>query len=379
MFLTIQKNSHFVGNETALWNFYAPLIGLESIGLYQWLCHNVNNSKNSSQFTDKQLINSLKIDSVRLMQQLSALVEVNLVRLYEHINQPQHFLVEIYRPLNQIEILNNHSLSTKLQTVLGYSEFAILIEQNKIAPVDNAFVEVSDQYLTQNNNSNIDKLVKEIFSQYNLALNLDQKTIQLLKQAFILFNDNFQFIYKLVCDSVIIDERFEHISLDCALFEHNLNQQLSSFNSSKLLVNIKRNKSIFELSTNINDFNEVVADYEQYNPNKYYTLIMKRNLNSFEQDAIQPLLKCMPHSFANMIIDYVLTKNHGRLVKEYISKIRDSVLINNFDTLNELLQYLKNAYYNVGFNSKKAITNKKLPDKQKLASSKINYKDLFDY
>ncbi|AJQ45122.1 hypothetical protein JM47_00400 [Ureaplasma diversum] len=378
MFLSIQKNINFVANEAALWNFYAPIIGLEPVGLYLWLCHLTNHTNSFVQLTENQLSSSLKTDPIRLMDQLSILVDVQLVKIYENINQPQHYLVEIKRPYNQNEILNNHILTTKLQSTLGYSEFAILIDQTKIPTVDQSFIDVSDQYQSITNSSNVNKLVNQIFNQFNLSLNLDHKTNKLLKQAFILFNDNYEFIYKLVCDSVIIKDNDDYISLDCALFESNLNQQLNNYNSSKLLVNIRRNKAIFNQSSNLADFSEVISDYEQYDPKKYFTLIMKRNLSSNELDSIQPLLKCMPNSFANMIIDYVLIKNHGRLVKEYLIKIRDSVLLNNFDNLADLLQYLKNAYSNIGFNTSKTDTNHKLISKQELTNSKINYKELFD-
>ena len=200
------------------------------------------------------------------------------------------------------------------------------------------------------------------------------KNIILENYFYNLLNENnlYDVIYKSsICQNDLCE-------LDAELLVNSINQIKDNFEFTKN-ISLHRNYAIFDINKNIDDCKLIIEDYKKFNTHNYLLLLTKSSLAPNISHMIKSIKSNLdlPESFINVVCDYSIYKNSGRIEPNYIYKLCSTINNLGFDDINNVILYLRYVSQNMKiptslFNSKIQT----LKDKSEVDTTFISFDEI---
>lgn len=340
----------------SLTQLYLPIVDVEAIYLYDYLrsikrivitsklnpCNNINELKNSLNWSLQKIFNNLNKLSI-----------VGLVQLFSN---GSNLIIKLIQPLHYCEFINNSKLKQLLIKKIGNANFERLqyYYNYEIIPNDYSLLESSIDSLDQLNlsiSSNIayldwNKISSKLIVMFNKKIRIDDtcKTIISDNYSLNLLNENnlYDVIYKSsICKNDFCDVNFELLL--------NLIEVIKQDMQIKNDVTLHRGYSVFDINRNLQDCEQIISDYQKFSTHNYILLVTKSSLAPNVSHMIDSIKKTfnLPDAFINVVCDYSIYKNSGRIEPNYIYKLCSTINNLGFDNMRNVILYLRYVSQNI--------------------------------
>ena len=383
---TIVGNSFDYLSTIYLHELYLPIIGVNSVLLYENM-YNIGKIESFSSIQDNSIDNlmfrlNFSIDT--LEESLNYLESVGLVQSYIESSSTDPKIIFVLKSLlNYDDFMANETLKSLLENKLGPANFNLLNYK-------------FNSHLLNANLNNVSRDISWLINKKdNLKINelLDfsaiQQRILFLTSKKVIFSDadkrsisnyyNSELISQDELINILISSLKEDDSntfINFKIFKYEIEQFTNTVDQS---INIVRNPKIFTLNQSLGELTEVINSYKSSNSENYILFVTKNYLSS-EMRRIIDLLRKKFHftdEIINLLVDYCLYKNIGRLEHNYIYKIAQT--LNNINIGNDLsktITYLQYVSNNVKPTYDSLMKNKSMFAK-KTTNSELNIDDIW--
>ncbi|MEJ3571889.1 hypothetical protein [Ureaplasma urealyticum] len=353
MDIVIKKNCNFIKNENYLYSFYTPLIGIQATAMYSWFVNreNIFNKKGIINLTREYLLNELNISINTYNNLITKLVNVDLIKIY-CIENNQQQIIEVFRPLNFNEFSNIEKFNEELKNNVSNDHYKILNLLNKENSINNnRLIDLSTQFKTNYSNSfenKLDKIKKIISDEYQLSLQINESVKLSILNFFKKYKFSVNEMVNLIKNNLINNIDFLTIDLNKLELSIISNQQVENNKTKLQYQNIERDSSIFNENADLNLFKNVINHYNYFEPSDFLKHIRKEKLSVEDKEAIILLTydKTLNNAIVNVILDFVLFKNLGRLNIKYLKCIKETVLGINIKNEYEMIKFFQNKKMN---------------------------------
>ena len=353
MDIVIKKNCNFIKNENYLYSFYTPLIGIQATAMYSWFVNreNIFNKKGIINLTREYLLNELNISINTYNNLITKLVNVDLIKIY-CIENNQQQIIEVFRPLNFNEFSNIEKFNEELKNNVSNDHYKILNLLNKENSINNnRLIDLSTQFKTNYSNSfenKLDKIKKIILDEYQLSLQINESVKLSILNFFKKYKFSVNEMANLIKNNLINNIDFLTIDLNKLELSIISNQQVENNKTKSQYQNIERDSSIFNENADLNLFKNVINHYNYFEPSDFLKHIRKEKLSVEDKEAIILLTydKTLNNAIVNVILDFVLFKNLGRLNIKYLKCIKETVLGINIKNEYEMIKFFQNKKMN---------------------------------
>lgn len=344
---------------TSLFNLYLPIVGYKAIFIYNYFfnINKIDKFSNIKKDNLHDLLNSLGMSVDEFTSVCSLLEATNLLQTYlnkENENQIKIMFV-LEKPLDYDSFINNSSLvglleqkiTTEDKNKLRYifNTNVISINYENISDNLDSLINQNEKLISVSQNIDLfDKLSQEILIRYGKKVVINKENRIILLDAFKNNSLPFECLITFVSNSLVCSN--DNI---CYIDEKKLACQIESYilNSNNSIRLVRRNYKIFNFNENLDNYKEVINDYNINNCENYLISIVKNNI-SLETKKVFTFLKTklnFSDSMINVLIDYCLIKNTGRIEPNYIYKIGlsiNNIGLNSVDQIIKYLQYVSN-------------------------------------
>ncbi len=345
----------FQSNDKMLNLVYLPIIGKDAISLFNYLVtmnqYHKEMGTNISLYVN-DLIQGLGFDQTQFDNNLHLLEGIGLVNTYFDQNKGDFMLFVVNTPLNWKQF----NQEPKMMAVYKNSVDEMTFEKNKFLFEGNNKTlglvnhsQTFDQTFNLKEESftlNFDFVYEMYLKQTGNFITLSQDNKVILNNAYTKFNLSIQDINGLLLEASIKDNN-NLVLIDNKLLTMALKRlvdvkYVKNFNTKTKL---NRNKKIFIKNANLNDFKYIIEDYKTLNSEQYLACMQKHTLNDLELSMIKNLRSNynLPDFAINILIDYCVVINNGRVEPQYINKIALSINRLGLTSVNDIIIHLQNA------------------------------------
>lgn len=182
-----------------------------------------------------------------------------------------------------------------------------------------------------------------------------------------MFNKKFQISNE--CKDIIIENYFSNLlnennlydviykssickndlcTLNLELLLDSINQIKNDYEFKKDL-SLHRNYAVFDINKDLNDCKLTIDDYKKFNTHNYLLLLTKSSLTPNVSHMIKSIKSNfnLPESFINVVCDYSIYKNSGRIEPNYIYKLCSTINNLGFNNINNVILYLRYVNQNM--------------------------------
>lgn len=347
----IKFDRSFYINDQDLYMLYLPLIGDKSISIYKYmhtLQNNENNIFKNNYNTYENIMNAFKIDIDSLKKSISLLEAVGILKTY--INKIDQSITHVlYAPKNAQEFLKNDILANLLKQVVGAEKYNAIVYSIYEFQHDNKYIETSESvdYLVKELNLefiykfNFEQLKTDLYGICKKNIDIDYQIKGLIEEKVKQYNLKYSQILSITNESII------DTKIDYDLFSKKIDEliiPLTDFNKY-IGLKINRDKEIFYSCKNINDFNSVIHDYNNYKSENYFVSLFKLNIDN----NIQALFKKLRSTYnfndsqINVLIDFIAYKNGDNFNPNYLLKIVSTLNSKQINNINGIIEHLRNS------------------------------------
>ncbi|MGL4948266.1 MAG: DnaD domain protein [Mycoplasma sp.] len=343
----------FIANEKLLHFIYSPILGHETISLYKYLL-----SLHAFQATmgniikidiDSLLIN-LKIEYNQYQIYIKSLEAMNLIQTFIDSNKQDLIIYKINEPLKWVSFSKNPNYMSLLKSKLGELEFEkrkFLFDQNNpltgLINVSTTFENEFDykKQLT----INFDIIYDHLYKTSNKIINIDENIKVILDNAFQKYHFSYDELCQLINQSVFKGDNELIISAELLIMNIKKAIDVKDVRNFNHQLKVNRNNQIFLSGNSVENFKYVINDYHTLNSEQYLSSIQKHALCDIELNLIKTLRKQyqLPDFIINILIDFCIFKNNGRIEPLYINKIASTINRLNLDNVNKVINHLQSA------------------------------------
>ncbi len=321
--------------------------------MYSWFVNreNIFNKKGIINLTREYLLNELNISINTYNNLITKLVNVDLIKIY-CIENNQQQIIEVFRPLNFNEFSNIEKFNEELKNNVSNDHYKILNLLNKENSINNnRLIDLSTQFKTNYSNSfenKLDKIKKIILDEYQLSLQINESVKLSILNFFKKYKFSVNEMANLIKNNLINNIDFLTIDLNKLELSIISNQQVENNKTKLQYQNIERDSSIFNENADLNLFKNVINHYNYFEPSDFLKHIRKEKLSVEDKEAIILLTydKTLNNAIVNVILDFVLFKNLGRLNIKYLKCIKETVLGINIKNEYEMIKFFQNKKMN---------------------------------
>ena len=369
-FVVLNKSILTDYDKKLVYNLYQPIIGSIATSLYFSIWSFLDKSEICSlEWTHHDLMTNTKLNLDNILASREKLEGIGLLKTYCKQSSINHYIYELYSPLNAYEFFNNPILSTTLLSNVGNVEFERLLNyysfpKFNLSEYENitcSFSEVYDVVETPNlkNYTNIKGITKnkleieeklninEIFSLIPEDI-LDVKKLNkeaketILKLGYI-YNFTNEQMQKIIINST------ESKKLDINNLKHNCEVYYKFDNAGNLpsLIYKKQPDYLRKQATSVTKKSKLIYQFETISP---YDFLLSKNggvrPSQSDLSIVSNLLvdlKLMP-GVVNVLIDYVLRINDNKLTKSFVETIASQWLRCNVKTVEEAMSLAEKEY-----------------------------------
>lgn len=340
----------------SLTRLYLPIVDLEAIYLYDYLrsikriiltsklnpCNNINELQNSLNWSLQKIFNNLN--------------KLSIVGLIQLFSNGSNLIIKLIQPLHYCEFINNSKLKQLLIKKIGNANFENLqyYYNYEIIPNDYSLLESSIDSLDQLNLSTSsdtayldwNKISSKLIVMFNKKIRIDDtcKTIISDNYSSNLLNENnlYDVIYKSsICKNDLCDVNLELLLNSIETIKQDM--------QIKNDVTLHRSYSVFDINKNLQDCEQIIADYQKFSTHNYILLVTKSSLAPNVSHMIDSIKKTfnLPDAFINVVCDYSIYKNSGRIEPNYIYKLCSTINNLGFDNIENLILHMRYVSQNM--------------------------------
>ncbi|GAA5414573.1 hypothetical protein [Ureaplasma ceti] len=343
-------------SDSALNELYMPIIGVKAVAIYRFMFEQVRLQKYTSLnlVSEEQLYNTLGISRDEFVQERHKLESIGLLKTFikdDVASKTTVFFLNgtlSYREFIEKPELNN--LLKKCLTDFGYKQLVYKFN-NFVIKANYQDVSVGIDWLLENhevthlNALDFTALYNRLISATHLNVVISSESKAQLLSIYKNFNLTEDDIYAIVKASLVLADSKTHYEISYSVLQMNIERIkfMKSEEDIKILTKINRNFEIFSYDTNLDNFNYVLNDYRQITTENYILSITKEDL-SLETTKVLNRIRnkfLLPDPIINVIVDFSLFKNSGRLVPKYIEKVAKTVNNLGINSVEAIIQYLQ--------------------------------------
>jgi len=354
-FYKVIINKQFIQNDPMLTYVYGPIIGLETVNLYRLLIEDEKMQKDyqSGGFNISRIANLLQIKTNQILIARQKLEAIGLLNTLITKENESSVIFEIIEPLSWNRFKENikkMNLFKEKVRIEEYDRTRYYLENNletsSLINISSNFDEIynEDNKLNNLNTFNFNPLYDAVFKKINILMIFTTKT----KQLIINYSRNNDFS-TIDLTNIILKSIFKinnNCQIDEKLLELNLEKfnKLSSLTVFKYNLKINRNAKIFLEEIAQQDYCFILHDYKTINSIQYLSSIQKKNLDESEYLIIKNLREnyCLPDFLINILIDYSIMRNNGRIVANYMEKIALTINRLKIEKAESFITHLRN-------------------------------------
>ena len=331
-----------------LTNLYQPIIGYTAVSLYLTLLNDLNNKRDSIEYTHHHLMTSMQLKLDNIIDARFKLEGIGLLKTYVKTSEIDEYMYILYSPLSAYEFFNHPILNIVLYNNIGAKEYQNLQDYYKVSRIiTKDYLDITKSfeqvYTTNTNikllfdnsdieNNTIKKL--EIKSNFDMDLLIDSIPKRLVNDK--CFTDeikeliiNLSYIYKI--DNINMQGLVKNSLNEKGLIDKTeLRKSCRNFyqfeNNGKLptLIYNKQPEYLKTPIGNDSKLSKLIYYFENTSPNDF---LRKCYGNTEPTNRDKKLIENLMYEqklnpgVVNVLIDYVLKVNNKKLNKDYIETI----------------------------------------------------------
>ena len=325
--------------------YYTPVIGVEAVSLYNLFLAEANNYYINNVFiSQERIVAMLNLSEEKINDAIAKLELVGLLTVYMNPATKDRITFVLNEPMLPTQFEKADKLTSILESVVGTDNYKInkrYFHGNKFSKTDSD-ISLTKEFEAYSANT---RNIKDINVSYNFDL-----VYKLMNSANINYEDFWSREFEKAVESSIVVYDLSPLQIVEVIKDiiTDSNQVTPESYYQKCESHYKVDKDAInklisgsEISTETK-----LKLLEDTTPAEYIELSCERRPNKVELNAIETLSK--EHSFTNqminMLIDYSLQVNNGKLNIAYIMKIAQTANKNSINTASELRDYLKSAF-----------------------------------
>ncbi len=352
-------------------SLYEPIIGYSAIGLYLTLISDLDRLEIMSlNYTHHHLMTIMKSDLNTIEKSRKALEALGLLKTYVKKNQNSNeYLYELYSPLSPYEFFNNSILSTLLKNNIGETEYNNLVKYYRKPKFDLSEYEEITSKLNETftSVSSIEANNEELKKQTKLGISIDNLIdfdliIESIPSGLInakTFNKRMRelinqlaFVYNIdtlkMCDilRLVISENGV-ISKDKLKEAVRKSYEFNNNGSKPTIVYKTQPDYLKTKNSETSPSSKMIYIFENTKP---YDFLRSKNkgVNPIkkELDILNHLAEDfkLPPGVINVLIDYEIKINDGRIVQNHIDAIASSWVKKGIKTVPEAMETARKSY-----------------------------------
>ena len=357
-------------NNKSLNYLYMPIIGIDSINLYNLLINENEISKNmynGATFELNDLVKKLKMKNIEEFNKFKSMLEaMNLLSTFIDQNKNDLLVFKILNPLNWLEFKENKNYINLLKSMISPNEF----ERTKYAFDGNnetiGLINVSATFESVFNDIELEEfdvnaLYDDLFKLTHNLVSIDDQVITKIKSLFLkneisyseILNCCYKSIY-CIGNKLLVDQKILDIKINELIKSKNICEY------SKI-IELNRNLNLFLNDMSKDEMNKIINNYQIINSEQYLACSQKEPINELESKTIAKLRNNyhLPDFIINILLDYCIVVNSGRIEPIYLQKI--AITINRLNLKNPelIINHLKSALKHRNKMNNKQVNNYK--------------------
>lgn len=369
-FVVLNKTILNESDRKQLIMLYQPIVGSEAISLYftLWAYLDTDNLM-SLEWTHHHLMANMRMKLADISLARSKLEAIGLLRTYQKTNHVNHLVYVLYSPLSTYDFFKNPILNTTLYNNIGDAEYQKIVTCFKIPTFDlKAYEEISTKFTDLFESvpvTSMDSLINDVRSRHQNNIEVQKTDVEALLSLIPddLLNKNITketkdlinklaYIYNLNDDDlndIIRNAIDDHKNLDKNALRTNAINYYQFEHGGKLPSIVYRNQPDY-LRSPTGDSSPRAKMIYQFETTSPYDFLLSKNkgssLSKVEKDILAMLaidLKLNP-GVINVLLDYVLKINNGRLTKNFIEAIGNDWHRADIKTVKEAMQRAEGEY-----------------------------------
>ncbi len=357
-------------NNKSLNYLYMPIIGIDSINLYNLLINENEISKNmynGATFELNDLVKKLKMKNIEEFNKFKSMLEaMNLLSTFIDQNKNDLLVFKILNPLNWLEFKENKNYINLLKSRISPNEF----ERTKYAFDGNnetiGLINVSATFESVFNDIELEEfdvnaLYDDLFKLTHNLVSIDDQVIAKIKSLFLkneisyseILNCCYKSIY-CIGNKLLVDQKILDIKINELIKSKNICEY------SKI-IELNRNLNLFLNDMSKDEMNKIINNYQIINSEQYLACSQKEPINELESKTIAKLRNNyhLPDFIINILLDYCIVVNSGRIEPIYLQKI--AITINRLNLKNPelIINHLKSALKHRNKMNNKQVNNYK--------------------
>lgn len=345
----------FYLNDKILNFIYTHIIGYDAVLLYRFLYNEYQYDliMGNTKKTQNRIIQCLDWDYNKYISAKNILEAIGLISTYLDNSKNDHIIFYLNQIPTWDEFKNNNKLMSLLRNNVDIVEFdriKYLFEGNDIL---NNYSNISCTFESIYNNDDIIKMITFDFKKlYDTIFKLYKKLISISTSAKAMIESyyktnslTFNEILNIVLHSIYKDQ--DGIVVDEKILKMNFEKMVNTAKviSINNVINVNRNHKIFMKDISDENFEYVIADYKTINSEQYISSISKTPIDLLNKNLIEILRSQynLPDFIINILVDYSVFKNAGRIEPNYIQKIAMSINRLNINSVEKILEHLRNS------------------------------------
>ena len=332
---------HIVGRDAI--NLYIKMLNIAEMN--QSLGFDIDNNHES-------LILETQLSTQNFNNNIKLLEGIGLIKKYIDTKKNDFIIYKIEQALSWDEFKNNIKYINllKLKTdEMVYEKIKYSFDQNDLTigltNISDTFENVFKDFETEKS-LDFEFVYDLLYKKTKTLITLDPEAKNILNNAYKKYDFNTNQLIECIKGSII--RKTNLISIDNKLLLLEIKKIIDSNNILSFNNNIKinRNKKVFIQNINIDDYKDIIDDYKTLNSEQYLSCLQQHSLSEFELKCIKDLRKeyKLPDFIINILIDYCVFINNGRLEPAYLSRIALSINRLNLKSIPDILKHLHLAW-----------------------------------
>ncbi len=343
----------FYLNDKILNFIYVPMIGYDAVILYRYLYneYELNLSMGVCKKSINRIIQSLNWNHKQYFDAKNKLEAIGLISTHLDSVVGDNIVIQLNQAPTWNEFKQNNRLMSLLKNNIDIVEFDRIRylfdgndQLNNYNNISCTFDSVfnSDELL-KIVSFDFDLLYDTIFKLYSKLVTISLPAKAMIESYYKTFDLTFKEILNTVIQSFFFDN--DGLYVDEKILKINFEKIVNTAKVMNVnnIVNINRNHKIFTKDISDENFEYVIADYKTINSEQYISSISKAPISLLNKNLVDILRKQynLPDFIINILIDYSVYKNAGRIEPNYIQKIAMSINRMNITTVEKLIEHLR--------------------------------------
>jgi replication initiation and membrane attachment protein DnaB len=310
-FFSVKKQYNFIIDNTILFDFYKPMIGVAATNLYIYLANEVNlqAQKPSKTTSFAEFLSQYEISDADFSANRKKLEAAGLLASFFSIEKNQYYFI-INQILSPVQFFANNKFVSLLKSKLSPAEYEKLIYVYTDArPFVADITDISENFDILCTNKQLfaidyDEMVKLISAKTKSFFSFDDSSKKIIDKYATTLNT--AQILDFIFNSLIEKDNYYTIDNEKLLNVINAHFSTESANVANISNKTVRNTNIFRTNNNVSskEKQEIFAFYRNISTLEFIRRITKQDVTVEQCNFVSQALKDCPKDVLNLMFDY---------------------------------------------------------------------------